>query len=119
MHYEVVCIYRIPVIVHIIRYIPFIHSLHIDVHTLTVLVLCSTSQALFNRLVPSVNGIRKFSPIQISRLRVSINSAVPESVVFLPTKTLALFEERHLCPLGGLSELILKLSIFPCYYCLS
>ena len=28
-------------------------------------------KALFNRLVPSVNGVRKFSDIQIRRLRVS------------------------------------------------
>lgn len=29
-------------------------------------------KALFNRLVPSVNGVRKFSDIQIRRLRVSL-----------------------------------------------
>ena len=31
------------------------------------------SKALFNRLVPSVNGVRKFSDIQIRRLRVSFS----------------------------------------------
>eukprot|EP00066_Takifugu_rubripes_P030371 XP_011619637.1 PREDICTED: C-1-tetrahydrofolate synthase, cytoplasmic-like [Takifugu rubripes] len=30
-----------------------------------------SDKALYNRLVPSVNGVRRFSPIQISRLRVS------------------------------------------------
>lgn len=48
--------------------------------TFNVIVLSDTSQALFNRLVPSVNGIRRFSPIQISRLHVSINTALPKSL---------------------------------------
>uniref|UniRef100_A0A3Q3X703 formate--tetrahydrofolate ligase n=1 Tax=Mola mola TaxID=94237 RepID=A0A3Q3X703_MOLML len=39
-----------------------------------------SDKALFNRLVPSVNGIRRFSPIQISRLhRLGINKIDPAS----------------------------------------
>uniref|UniRef100_A0A673A1Q2 formate--tetrahydrofolate ligase n=1 Tax=Sphaeramia orbicularis TaxID=375764 RepID=A0A673A1Q2_9TELE len=40
-----------------------------------------SDKALFNRLVPSVNGVRKFSPIQISRLqRLGINKTEPTSL---------------------------------------
>ncbi|XP_059212785.1 monofunctional C1-tetrahydrofolate synthase, mitochondrial [Centropristis striata] len=40
-----------------------------------------SDKALFNRLVPSVNGVRKFSPIQISRLRrLGINKTDPASL---------------------------------------
>lgn len=40
-----------------------------------------SDKALFNRLVPSVNGIRKFSPIQISRLkRLGISRTDPASL---------------------------------------
>uniref|UniRef100_A0A672IAK9 formate--tetrahydrofolate ligase n=1 Tax=Salarias fasciatus TaxID=181472 RepID=A0A672IAK9_SALFA len=40
-----------------------------------------SDKALFKRLVPSVNGVRKFSPIQISRLRrLGINKTDPESL---------------------------------------
>ncbi|KAK5903500.1 hypothetical protein CgunFtcFv8_007277 [Champsocephalus gunnari] len=40
-----------------------------------------TDKALFNRLVPSVNGARRFSPIQISRLRrLGINKIDPASL---------------------------------------
>ncbi|KAM9798125.1 monofunctional C1-tetrahydrofolate synthase, mitochondrial [Neosynchiropus ocellatus] len=40
-----------------------------------------SDKALFNRLVPSVNGIRKFSPIQIARLnRLGINKEDPASL---------------------------------------
>lgn len=40
-----------------------------------------SDKALFNRLVPSVNGVRRFSPIQISRLRrLGINKADPASL---------------------------------------
>ncbi|XP_070705308.1 monofunctional C1-tetrahydrofolate synthase, mitochondrial [Pempheris klunzingeri] len=38
-------------------------------------------KALFNRLVPSVNGVRRFSPIQISRLQhLGINKTDPASL---------------------------------------
>uniref|UniRef100_A0A2K5KB24 C-1-tetrahydrofolate synthase, cytoplasmic n=1 Tax=Colobus angolensis palliatus TaxID=336983 RepID=A0A2K5KB24_COLAP len=37
--------------------------------------LTQTDKALFNRLVPSVNGVRKFSDIQIRRLKVSFFSS--------------------------------------------
>ncbi|KAI3364277.1 hypothetical protein L3Q82_011083 [Scortum barcoo] len=40
-----------------------------------------SDKALFNRLVPSVNGVRRFSPIQISRLhRLGINKTEPASL---------------------------------------
>ncbi|XP_015256433.1 PREDICTED: monofunctional C1-tetrahydrofolate synthase, mitochondrial [Cyprinodon variegatus] len=40
-----------------------------------------SDKALFNRLVPSLNGVRKFSPIQISRLqRLGINKTDPASL---------------------------------------
>uniref|UniRef100_A0A8C4E340 formate--tetrahydrofolate ligase n=1 Tax=Dicentrarchus labrax TaxID=13489 RepID=A0A8C4E340_DICLA len=40
-----------------------------------------SDKALFNRLVPSVNGVRRFSPIQISRLnRLGINKTDPASL---------------------------------------
>ncbi|XP_069014299.1 monofunctional C1-tetrahydrofolate synthase, mitochondrial [Embiotoca jacksoni] len=40
-----------------------------------------SDKALFNRLVPSVNGVRRFSPIQISRLRrLGINKTDPTSL---------------------------------------
>uniref|UniRef100_A0A8D0CXY6 formate--tetrahydrofolate ligase n=1 Tax=Sander lucioperca TaxID=283035 RepID=A0A8D0CXY6_SANLU len=40
-----------------------------------------SDKALFNRLVPSVNGVRRFSPIQISRLcRLGINKIDPASL---------------------------------------
>ncbi|XP_039980878.1 monofunctional C1-tetrahydrofolate synthase, mitochondrial isoform X2 [Xiphias gladius] len=40
-----------------------------------------SDKALFNRLVPSVNGERRFSPIQISRLhRLGINKTDPASL---------------------------------------
>ncbi|KAM8846469.1 monofunctional C1-tetrahydrofolate synthase, mitochondrial [Synchiropus picturatus] len=40
-----------------------------------------SDKALFNRLVPSLNGIRKFSPIQIARLnRLGINKEDPTSL---------------------------------------
>ncbi|KAG7508947.1 monofunctional C1-tetrahydrofolate synthase, mitochondrial [Solea senegalensis] len=40
-----------------------------------------SDKALFNRLVPSVNGVRRFSPIQISRLhRLGINTTDPASL---------------------------------------
>lgn len=40
-----------------------------------------SDKALFNRLVPSVNGVRKFSPIQISRLqRLGITKTDPASL---------------------------------------
>ncbi|KAK2856198.1 hypothetical protein Q5P01_004933 [Channa striata] len=40
-----------------------------------------SDKALFNRLVPSVNGVRKFSPIQISRLRrLGINKTDPATL---------------------------------------
>uniref|UniRef100_A0A669F2Z0 formate--tetrahydrofolate ligase n=1 Tax=Oreochromis niloticus TaxID=8128 RepID=A0A669F2Z0_ORENI len=40
-----------------------------------------SDKALFNRLVPSVNGVRKFSPIQISRLqRLGIRKTDPASL---------------------------------------
>ncbi|XP_053737243.1 monofunctional C1-tetrahydrofolate synthase, mitochondrial [Synchiropus splendidus] len=40
-----------------------------------------SDKALFNRLVPSVNGVRKFSPIQIARLnRLGINKEDPTSL---------------------------------------
>lgn len=45
------------------------HSVHLHVSNVTIVSVLS--QALYNRLVPSVNGVRRFSPIQISRLRVS------------------------------------------------
>uniref|UniRef100_A0A8D3B095 formate--tetrahydrofolate ligase n=1 Tax=Scophthalmus maximus TaxID=52904 RepID=A0A8D3B095_SCOMX len=40
-----------------------------------------SDKALFNRLVPSVNGVRRFSPIQISRLRrLGFNKTDPASL---------------------------------------
>ncbi|MED6236267.1 Monofunctional C1-tetrahydrofolate synthase, mitochondrial [Ataeniobius toweri] len=40
-----------------------------------------SDKALFNRLVPSLNGVRKFSPIQISRLqRLGISKTDPASL---------------------------------------
>ncbi|CAL9692465.1 unnamed protein product [Knipowitschia caucasica] len=40
-----------------------------------------SDKALYKRLVPSVNGIRTFSPIQISRLqRLGVNKTDPESL---------------------------------------
>ncbi|XP_017278727.1 monofunctional C1-tetrahydrofolate synthase, mitochondrial isoform X1 [Kryptolebias marmoratus] len=40
-----------------------------------------SDKALFSRLVPTVNGVRKFSPIQISRLnRLGINKSDPASL---------------------------------------
>ncbi|XP_067427943.1 monofunctional C1-tetrahydrofolate synthase, mitochondrial [Thunnus thynnus] len=40
-----------------------------------------SDKALFNRLVPSVNGVRRFSPIQIARLRrLGINKIDPASL---------------------------------------
>ncbi|CAJ1078473.1 monofunctional C1-tetrahydrofolate synthase%2C mitochondrial isoform X2 [Xyrichtys novacula] len=40
-----------------------------------------SDKALFNRLVPLVNGVRRFSPIQISRLnRLGINKTDPASL---------------------------------------
>ncbi|NWI20889.1 C1TC protein, partial [Crypturellus soui] len=43
--------------------------------------LTQTDQALYNRLVPSVNGIRKFSDIQIRRLqKLGINKMDPEAL---------------------------------------
>uniref|UniRef100_A0A671WPN4 formate--tetrahydrofolate ligase n=1 Tax=Sparus aurata TaxID=8175 RepID=A0A671WPN4_SPAAU len=40
-----------------------------------------SDKALFSRLVPSVNGVRRFSPIQISRLnRLGINKTDPASL---------------------------------------
>lgn len=40
-----------------------------------------SDKALYNRLVPSVNGVRRFSPIQISRLfRLGINKTDPASL---------------------------------------
>ncbi|TNN68486.1 Monofunctional C1-tetrahydrofolate synthase, mitochondrial [Liparis tanakae] len=40
-----------------------------------------SDKGLFNRLVPSVNGVRRFSPIQISRLhRLGINKIDPASL---------------------------------------
>uniref|UniRef100_A0A8C8A466 formate--tetrahydrofolate ligase n=1 Tax=Oryzias sinensis TaxID=183150 RepID=A0A8C8A466_9TELE len=40
-----------------------------------------SDKALFNRLVPSVNGVRKFSPIQISRLQgLGIHKTDPASL---------------------------------------
>lgn len=40
-----------------------------------------TDKSLYKRLVPSVNGVRKFSPIQISRLRhLGINKTDPETL---------------------------------------
>ncbi|XP_053193152.1 monofunctional C1-tetrahydrofolate synthase, mitochondrial [Scomber japonicus] len=40
-----------------------------------------SDKALFNRLVPSVNGVRRFSPIQIARLRrLGINKTDPASL---------------------------------------
>ncbi|XP_075940392.1 monofunctional C1-tetrahydrofolate synthase, mitochondrial [Anarhichas minor] len=40
-----------------------------------------SDKGLFNRLVPSVNGVRRFSPIQISRLRrLGINKVDPASL---------------------------------------
>ncbi|CAL8394177.1 unnamed protein product [Gadus morhua 'NCC'] len=40
-----------------------------------------SDKALFNRLVPSVNGVRKFSPIQISRLRrLGLSTTEPASL---------------------------------------
>uniref|UniRef100_A0A7N8YGX7 formate--tetrahydrofolate ligase n=1 Tax=Mastacembelus armatus TaxID=205130 RepID=A0A7N8YGX7_9TELE len=40
-----------------------------------------SDKALFSRLVPSVSGVRKFSPIQISRLRrLGINKTEPASL---------------------------------------
>ncbi|XP_068432933.1 monofunctional C1-tetrahydrofolate synthase, mitochondrial isoform X1 [Clinocottus analis] len=40
-----------------------------------------SDKALFSRLVPSVNGVRRFSPIQISRLqRLGINEQDPASL---------------------------------------
>ncbi|KGL77367.1 C-1-tetrahydrofolate synthase, cytoplasmic, partial [Tinamus guttatus] len=43
--------------------------------------LTQTDQALYNRLVPSVNGVRKFSDIQIRRLqKLGINKTDPEAL---------------------------------------
>uniref|UniRef100_A0A7N6ADJ0 formate--tetrahydrofolate ligase n=1 Tax=Anabas testudineus TaxID=64144 RepID=A0A7N6ADJ0_ANATE len=40
-----------------------------------------SDKALFNRLVPTVNGVRRFSPIQISRLRrLGINKTDPATL---------------------------------------
>ncbi|KAG8444206.1 hypothetical protein GDO86_009407, partial [Hymenochirus boettgeri] len=40
-----------------------------------------SDKALYNRLVPSINGVREFSPIQISRLkRLGINKTCPLSL---------------------------------------
>nr|XP_057912434.1 monofunctional C1-tetrahydrofolate synthase, mitochondrial isoform X1 [Doryrhamphus excisus] len=40
-----------------------------------------SDKALFSRLVPSINGVRRFSPIQIARLRrLGINKADPASI---------------------------------------
>jgi methylenetetrahydrofolate dehydrogenase (NADP+)/methenyltetrahydrofolate cyclohydrolase/formyltetrahydrofolate synthetase len=40
-----------------------------------------TDQALYDRLVPAINGIRKFSPIQLRRLeRLGIQKTEPESL---------------------------------------
>ncbi|XP_062293128.1 monofunctional C1-tetrahydrofolate synthase, mitochondrial [Scomber scombrus] len=40
-----------------------------------------SDKALFNRLVPSVNGVRRFSPIQMARLRrLGINKTDPASL---------------------------------------
>lgn len=51
------------------------HPVHL--HVLNITIVSVLLQALYNRLVPSVNGVRRFSPIQISRLRVS---TAPKSV---------------------------------------
>lgn len=48
------------------------------------------SQALYNRLVPSVNGVRRFSAIQLGRLRVS-----PQSCLTLHVPNLDRYP--HLC----------------------
>jgi len=38
-------------------------------------------QALYDRLVPTVNGVRKFSPIQVNRLkRLGINKTDPSTL---------------------------------------
>ncbi|XP_061668384.1 monofunctional C1-tetrahydrofolate synthase, mitochondrial isoform X1 [Syngnathoides biaculeatus] len=40
-----------------------------------------SDKALYNRLVPSVNGVRKFAPIQVARLRrLGINKSDPASL---------------------------------------
>nr|XP_055042245.1 monofunctional C1-tetrahydrofolate synthase, mitochondrial [Misgurnus anguillicaudatus] len=40
-----------------------------------------SDKALYNRLVPSVNGVRQFSPIQLSRLqRLGINKSDPDAL---------------------------------------
>ncbi|KAM9703548.1 monofunctional C1-tetrahydrofolate synthase, mitochondrial isoform 1-T2 [Menidia menidia] len=47
-----------------------------------------SDKALFNRLVPSVNGFRRFSPIQISRLRrLGINKTDPASLTLQEVST--------------------------------
>ncbi|XP_040920745.1 monofunctional C1-tetrahydrofolate synthase, mitochondrial isoform X2 [Toxotes jaculatrix] len=49
-----------------------------------------SDKALFNRLVPSVNGVRRFSPIQISRLhRLGINKTDPASLTPQEVSTFA------------------------------
>uniref|UniRef100_A0AAZ3QZ79 formate--tetrahydrofolate ligase n=1 Tax=Oncorhynchus tshawytscha TaxID=74940 RepID=A0AAZ3QZ79_ONCTS len=52
-------------------------------------------KALYSRLVPSVNGVRRFSPIQISRLRVSPPNSLPKvlcvlAIVQLPRPVMSL-----------------------------
>ncbi|KAM8726116.1 monofunctional C1-tetrahydrofolate synthase, mitochondrial [Acanthopagrus schlegelii] len=55
-----------------------------------------SDKALFSRLVPSVNGVRKFSPIQISRLhRLGINKTDPAS---LTPKEISTFVRLDLDP---------------------
>ncbi|XP_034555337.1 monofunctional C1-tetrahydrofolate synthase, mitochondrial isoform X1 [Notolabrus celidotus] len=55
-----------------------------------------SDKALFNRLVPSVNGVRRFSPIQISRLnRLGINKTDPAS---LTTEEVSTFVRLDLDP---------------------
>lgn len=74
----------------------------------SITILSVLSQALYNRLVPSVNGVRRFSPIQISRLRVSRSKTVPKSAVVIILK--GELCKRCICPLGGPMSFVWKVA---------
>jgi len=53
-------------------------------------------QALYDRLVPTVNGVRKFSPIQLNRLkRLGINHTDPSK---LTAEEIASFSRLNIDP---------------------
>ncbi|XP_011833718.1 PREDICTED: C-1-tetrahydrofolate synthase, cytoplasmic [Mandrillus leucophaeus] len=58
--------------------------------------LTQTDKALFNRLVPSVNGVRKFSDIQIRRLKSTVESAKRFLEKFKPGKWMIEYNNLNL-----------------------